>query len=46
MKKTKIIQSLVALVVYILFTACDSEQIRRISVDEYRSKMKAGWGAS
>jgi len=43
MRKTKIIQSLVALVVYILFTACDSEQIRKISVEEYRSKMKAGW---
>ncbi|RLD59705.1 MAG: hypothetical protein DRI97_00420, partial [Bacteroidetes bacterium] len=43
MSKTKIIQSLVALVVYILFTGCDSEQIRKISVEEYRSKMKAGW---
>ncbi len=43
MSKTKIIHALIVLIVYILLAGCDSKQNRRISIEEYRSKMKAGW---
>lgn len=43
MRKTKLIHALMVLILSILLMACASEQNRRISVEEYRSKMKAGW---